>query len=175
MSYLTSSEVRKDEKARTTSYFCTKDTVIIDQDAINELVQESKDNDNSDVRISLHKGPEDTFHNMIILQTQGKYYRPHKHAKKVEVYQMIIGEMLIVIFNEDGTVRIKEKLSLSDKFIFRIPANTHHVTIPLTEHAVFHESKPGPFEGKGDSIFLEGTPERDDLKEGLKYFEKLKE
>lgn len=173
--FFNSPQVRQDKNAKSLSYFCTKDIVTINKEIIKKLVQESKKNGSCDIRLSLHKGPSEEFHNMIILQNKEHYYRPHKHVGKVESYQLVEGKMAVFIFNEDGSVIESKILSPEENFIYRIPANSWHVTIPLTEYVVFNESKPGPFLSKNDSIFAEWTPERSNVQEGKKYFATLLE
>ena len=163
-------EIKQDPNAKSLSFFCIKDRVMISRDIMDQLVEESKKNGDCDIRISLHKSPDDDFHNMIILQNKNKYYRPHRHQKKVEVYQIIEGKMALFIFNDDGEVIESDVLSTEENFIYRIPAKTWHVTIPLTKFVIFHESKPGPFLREGDSIFANWAPDGSVPHEAKKYF-----
>lgn len=171
--FFKSSLVKQDKNAKSLSYFCTKNLVLIKRDIIKQLVEESNRNGACDIRISLHKSPAKDFHNMIILQRKGNYYRPHKHENKVEAYQMIEGKMAIFIFDGSGNIINSHVLSPETNFIYRIGANKFHVTIPLTDFVIFHESKIGPFIREGDSIFADWTPDGSDPNEARKYFDLL--
>jgi len=168
-----SSYVKQDKNAKTLSFFCTKDLVMINRDIISQLVEKTKNNGNCDIRISLHKSPLEDFHNMIILQNKNNYYRPHRHQRKVESYQMIKGKMGIFIFNDDGELLESNVLSTGKNFIYRISANAWHVSIPLTEFVIFHESKLGPFLGKDDSIFPKWAPDGSDPYTAKNFFASL--
>ncbi|MBW2975675.1 WbuC family cupin fold metalloprotein [Candidatus Woesearchaeota archaeon] len=148
---------------------------MIDKETISQLVEESKRNSGCDIRISLHKDPSEEFHNMIILQNKGNYYRPHKHKNKVEAYQIIEGRMAVFIFDDKGSVKECAILSPEKNFIYRIPSNTWHLSIPLTEYVIFNESKPGPFLGEEDNISADWAPDNSNPEEGKKYFAMLLE
>ncbi len=171
--FFNSPQVRQDKNARTLSYFCTKDVVAITKEIIKQLLEESKKNGDCDIRLSLHKRPSEEFHNMIILQNKGNYYRPHKHEKKVEAYQLIEGKMAVFVFDESGSVKESTILSPEKNFIYRIPSNTWHISIPITKYVIFNEAKPGPFLGKDDSSFADWAPDSSNLNEGKKYFAAL--
>ena len=94
---------------------------------------------------------------MLIVAKRGEPIRAHKHLTKEETYHMIEGRMLIDFYDDAG--RSKGRLTLGAPgsglpFLFRVRPNTFHTTVPETEFAVFHESRPGPFDG-GDSVFAD--------------------
>jgi cupin fold WbuC family metalloprotein len=147
--------IRQDSSAKTESYFCTSDLVAIDHKVIDFLKDRIEKTGSASVRVCLHNSPEDSFHQMIIAHRKGQHYRPHKHLKKTEAYQMILGTLDVVIFNDDGNVRKVTQLSADGNFIYRIPPNTWHCTVPVSDIVIFHEVKPGPFLPDSDSIYPE--------------------
>ena len=104
-----------------------------------------------DLRVCLHQSPMDIHHDMIILQQKKNYYLPHKHARKGETYHMIKGSMKCILFNNQG--KIKKIVTLNKNEIFRVPKNTFHTMLSISNFTIYHENKPGPFNKKGDSIF----------------------
>ena len=107
------------------------------------------------VRINLHGGPEAPVHNMIIAQKQGGSPYVHKHLTKEETYQMIEGRMWLRLFDDSGKVTGETVLGSVGSglpFAVRIPMGVFHATEPRTEYAVFHESRPGPFD-PADTVF----------------------
>jgi cupin fold WbuC family metalloprotein len=171
--FFNSPEVKQDENAKSLSYFCTKGLVMINNQIILQLIEESKKNNSCDIRLSLHKDPSDKHHNMIILQHKGNYYRPHKHLAKPETYHLIKGKMAVFIFNDTGVIIDSVILDPQENFIYRIGANNWHVSIPLTEHVIFNESKPGPFIRQGDSIFAEWAHDGNNNEETTNHTNKL--
>lgn len=162
-------KVIRDEKAKTLSYFCTEGLVTINKGVIDLLIQESKKRDYCNARICLHTSPSEDLHNMVILQSNRNYYRPHKHLDKCETYQIIKGEMAFFIFNEEGVVTKIEILSAEKNNLVRVGKNIWHVSIPLTEQVIFHESRNGPFLN-GDSIFANWAPDGSDVQRSKEYF-----
>ena len=57
---------------------------------------------------------------------------------------MIFGKMGCVLFNNNG--KVKKMCVLKKGDIFRVPKNTYHTMMPITNYVVYHESKIGPFE-----------------------------
>jgi len=162
----------KDRNARTPSYYNIDDNPTITKKAIAELKAESSENNDTDIRISSHKSPEDKFHEMVIMLHKGIYRKPHKHPHKEEAYHMIEGKMEVFIFNESGSVRLTRVLD-QDNMTFRIEKDTYHIAIPLTDFAIFHKIKPGPFIRETDCINARFAPDGHDVKENNKYYEKL--
>ena len=54
------------------------------------------------VRFSLHGGPEDQFHEMIIFQHGNLYYPPKKHLLKDKSFHMLDGEMGVFVFTDNA-------------------------------------------------------------------------
>lgn len=151
--------VRLDDSGRTSAYFCMKSEIKIDTDLIEELKQASADMGNSNVRICLHDGPDAAFHEMIILEHRGRYYRPHQHKSKGESYHVIEGAMGAFIFDQSGDVVDANLLTPDKNFIYRVGVGSFHAVMPVSDVLIYHESKLGPFLGLGDSIFPDWAPD----------------
>ena len=83
----------RDKNAKSISYFSVTTPVTINKKDIEELKQKSKENNNSNIRLCLHSNPDETLHDMIILEYQDKKCRkPHKHLTKDETLHIIEGE-----------------------------------------------------------------------------------
>ena len=149
--------VVQDLNARTLSYWCTEDVVGIDQQIVDQLLRVSEMNGNCDARICLHPSPGSNFHEMIILQHLGRYYRPHKHLEKGEAFHIMEGQMGIFTFDDAGNVT--ESRALGSGEILRVGVNMFHAVMPLTDMVIYHENKPGPFLGDKDSIFPDWAPD----------------
>ncbi len=172
--------LRKDEKAKTESYFSTTEMVAVNTDLIKYLTTQLSKNDQSSIRISLHKDAQATFHQMIIAHRKGHYYRPHKHLKKVEAYHLISGAIQVVIYDDQGhvdkSVRVAapgEEMRAEVPFIYRIGANHWHCVIPLTEIVVFHEAKEGPFIAEEDSLYPPWAPDGKNREIAMQYIDKI--
>lgn len=147
-------ELVRDAKGRTEAFYITGRDTQIGPELVAALKERLAETGAGAVRVCLHPGPEAPVHDMIIVHKAGGDNRPHKHLAKEETYHMIEGRMRLEFYGESGALESALVLGAPGSglpFAFRVRPNTWHATIPETEHAVFHESRPGPFEG-GDSI-----------------------
>ena len=164
-----------DDGTRSIAYFCKNRPIFVDHRLIGDLkeVANSQGN-NKNVRLCLHESPDDAFHEMIILERKQGYYRPHKHSSKGESYHIIEGRMAAFVFDEDGMVTESYLLDDNNPSIYRIDKNIFHSIMPLTEWVIYHEAKPGPFLGEGDSIFAKWAPDGTDESKCKEYSAELR-
>lgn len=165
--------VWQDKNAKSISYFCKRKPVSVGKALINELKEISINSGNQNVRLCLHKSPNSPFHDMIILEHKGEYYRPHKHLTKGESFHIIEGSMAIFIFDEKGNIIDTCLLNTANNLIYRLDINMFHAIMPLSDLVIYHESKLGPFLSKGDSIYSSWAPVGDNPKETAKYQDRL--
>ena len=168
-----SADVIQDKNAKSLSYYFTKDVARIDREIVNQLVEESARNGNCNARICLHTSPTANFHEMIILEYRGRYYRPHKHLHKGESCHIIEGKVAMFVFNDDGSVAHCCVAGEDENLICRVGVNQWHTVIPITEYAVYHESKPGPFLGEADSIYPDWAPDGSNPVDVQEYMDTL--
>lgn len=112
------------------------------------------------VRFCTHGSPSDSQHEMFIVHTKECYVRPHKHLGKAESMTILEGEVDVVLFHEDGTMR--QVISMGPQnsgkvFYQRLSDAIYHTLIIRTDFLVFHEITGGPFL-RGDTIFPEWAP-----------------
>lgn len=163
-----------DEGGRAIGFFCKRRPAHVNTDLIDEL-KVAADRYGKNVRLCLHDGPDAEFHEMVILERQGKYYRPHKHLTKGESFHILEGMMGAFAFDDQGNIQDACVLKPDGNFIYRVETNMYHAVMPLTEQIIYHESKPGPFLGDGDSIFPEWAPDGDDEQKIHSYIQKLRD
>jgi len=165
--------VVQDKGARSLSYYCTETAVGIDQEVIDQLLEVSVQNGNCDARISLHTSPDDNFHEMIILQHRGRYFRPHRHTNKGESCHIIRGTVAFFVFNDDGSIAESSVVGENGGMLFRSGPDLWHTVIPISDYAVYHESKPGPYLNQNDSIYPDWAPDGNSADEAAAYMTKL--
>lgn len=165
--------VWRDPNAKTLAFFCRSLPVKIDARLTRELRSISEDNNGANVRLCLHDSPESTFHDMIILERAGRYYRPHKHLQKGETWHILEGTMAVFVFDTDGS--LIEANTISDGEIYRLSLDTFHALIPISDIIIYHESKPGPFLGQIDSLYPDWAPDGSDPAETTAFIDKLRQ
>ncbi len=150
----------RDLDAKSIGYFTKRPLRVVDPYLIAEIKSmalESGDN----VRLSLHAGPDDPFHEMIIFQHGDKYYRPKKHIEKDKSFHMLEGEMGVFVFEEDGELIDARRLSRESSPIYRVAKGLYHTDIPITDYVIHHESTLGPFLGDKDRVFAPWSTDPD--------------
>lgn len=161
-----------DEEAKSIGYFATHPIIRLDSATVEEIKQVALDS-GENVRLSLHRSPKSTFHEMIIFQHRNKYYRPKKHINKAKSFHMIEGEMAVFVFDENGLILDSCLLDGKNTLIYRVAANMFHTDVPLSKYVVHHESTLGPFEGDNDRVFGSWSPDGSDEQAYLAYRDRL--
>lgn len=147
-------DLRLDRRGKSEALYCAAGSAI-DSAVVAALKQRLAASGAGSMRICLHADPEAPVHDMIIALKGGEATPVHKHASKAETYQMIEGRMRVDFFDDQGRPAGSTVLGAPAAglpFMIRISAGRWHTTVAETEYAVFHESRPGPFDG-GDSTF----------------------
>jgi cupin fold WbuC family metalloprotein len=111
-------------------------------------------------RLCAHPGPDDRLHEMLIVLDRGTYIRPHRHGSKAESFHIIEGELDVVIFHDDGSVREVVRMgpySSGKAFYYRIMEPCYHSVLIHTPFALFHETTNGPF-NRTDTEFAPWSP-----------------
>lgn len=165
------SRLRFDSKAKSLSFFCLKRPARIDARVISDLKTLAARGGGQNARICLHAGPDSPHHDMIVLEHRGKYYRPHKHTDKGEAFHVMEGRLGLLAFDETGSVIDAHVLHPGD--IYRVEASMYHAVLPQTDQVLYHENKPGPFLGDGDSIYPNWAPDGSEPDAVTSYVEGL--
>lgn len=161
--------VQEDRSGRTVAFFSTDSSVGVSEKLLGDMKRWSKLHGNVDLRVCLHTNRNDRFHQMIILAHKNVYYRPHKETRP-ESYQMMYGRVALFLFSEDGKPQTYTVLDTTHRMLYRVGAQTWHVSIPLTPLVMYHEAKAGPVTGR-EITFAPWAPVGE--QEGRIYIRKL--
>jgi cupin fold WbuC family metalloprotein len=129
----------------------TDNIFSISPQGIHKLIQSAEENVRKRIRINMHLDLSDGVHEMIIVHKKGNYVRPHQHPKKSESFHMISGELLVLIFNNEG--KLTQVIPMAPfgnnkdyAFCYRSSPGTWHSIHILSDYVVFHETTNGPFD-----------------------------
>jgi cupin fold WbuC family metalloprotein len=137
-----------------------EDIVAVAPADLQELKRLALLNPRQRVRLCAHTSPNSRLHEMFIVHARDCYVRPHKHIKKAESMAVLEGEVDVVLFHEDGSIRRVIQLGATDTgkiFYQRLPEEIYHMLIIRSELLVFHEIIEGPFL-RESSIFPDWAP-----------------
>jgi cupin fold WbuC family metalloprotein len=131
---------------------------------LEELKHQAILNQRQRIRLCTHNSSDSVLHEMFIIHTNKCYVRPHKHIGKAESMTVLEGEVDILLFNDDGTIKNIVKMgdmSSGKIFYYRISDPIYHMLLIRTKFLVFHEVTQGPFL-REQTIFPEWAPKEGD-------------
>lgn len=137
------------------------------QTLIDELIERASHESLRRARVCLHNNHEDQVQEMVIAFCRDSYIPPHRHLNKSESFHMIHGEIMVVLFDDDGNVvqliQMGE-ITSGKTTIFRLNSCQWHMIIPLSNVVVLHEVTTGPFI-PDSNLFPLWMPALDDKKQ----------
>jgi cupin fold WbuC family metalloprotein len=96
------------------------------------------------IRICIHPNKKTKLHAMVNFLYKQKNIKKFIHTRTDEIYQIIEGQLKILIY--DKKLNVLEKIMLKNKNeIYRLAKNTIHSTESLKEFCIFSEYRLGPF------------------------------
>lgn len=123
-------------------------------------------------RICLHKGHNDPIQEMLIVCCRDSYIRPHRNVRSSKSFTVIEGELLLVMFNNNGEV--KERLRMGrDTFLCRLNTNLWHTIVPISDYVVYLEINGGPFI-EGADEYAQWAPEGDNMDEVESFMKEIR-
>jgi cupin fold WbuC family metalloprotein len=129
------------------------------------LIQDLETKAESSARLrtnhNFHESGDALVQRLLIQLRRGTYIRPHRHFElnKWEMTLVIAGEVEIVLFADDGTLRERLHVGAGGDILgLELPPDTWHSYVPLTTQATFFEIKEGPYDAARMSQFAPWSP-----------------
>ncbi len=127
-------------------------------------------------RICAHRDASDALHEMLIVLSSASYIRPHKHSGKSESFHIIVGELDVVIFDDQGGIEDVVQMGCyasGRNFFYRLADPRFHSVLVRTATVIFHETTNGPFK-REDTQFANWSPAEAELDAVADYVRQLK-
>ncbi len=131
-----------------------------------EVVRSATRSSRMRARLCTHPAATDLLHEMLICLVQGTYVPPHRHTGKSESFHIIEGELDVVLFHDNGTIREVIRMGgyhTGKTFFYRLMEPCFHTVLLNTPYVLFHETTNGPFDPADNEYAswapLEGSPE----------------
>ncbi|EEW3683869.1 WbuC family cupin fold metalloprotein [Escherichia coli] len=121
---------------------------LLDFNLNNELKANAKKNERLRYHLNLHGSYNEPVQRIIISLMRGTYIPPHYHEFKYqwEYFNVISGNICVIIFDQNGTVIEKFKLGQNTgAYGVEFSSNTIHTILCESEHSIILELKEGPF------------------------------
>lgn len=139
---------------------------LIDQALLDHVVSRAIGSERGRVNHNFHAGPEDNPHRFLNALTRGSYCAPHRHATppKAESFLVLSGEVLVVIFGEQGEIQERHVLGRAGLWGIDIVPGAWHTIAAVSPTAVCYEVKPGPWDPATDKEFASWAPREGDVR-----------
>lgn len=144
--------------------YATGAVVTVDGRDVSQLKDDASKNARRRIRLCAHGSVDDRLHEMVIVHARDTYVRPHKHLGKSESFHVIEGDVDVVLFEDDGSIREVIRMGpfgSGRPFFYRIADPVFHTLLIRSAVLVFHETTNGPFR-RADTVFAPWAPEDQD-------------
>ena len=152
----------------------SEELLFINNDLVEQIIEEASQSQRHMARLLMHFDHEDPVQEMLIAMDRNCAVMPNRSVGRSESLQVVQGELLLVIFDDNGNVlnRIEMGPAGSDKvFLYRLSSTPWHTMIPLSEIVVVHEALQGPFNNSSEPLPDWVPGDSQDLKQFLKEIE----
>jgi cupin fold WbuC family metalloprotein len=147
----------------------------IDHELIQNLIESAQSSSRGRKNYNIHKVAADPVQRLLNAMEPGSYVQPHKHENpdKRELFVVLRGKMLLIEFNDDGSIHEHQILeSAVQNYAAEIAERKFHTVISLQKGSLALEVKDGPYEAADDKNFAswapkEGDPDCDKYLQGL--------
>ena len=134
---------------------------IIDQSLLQDLSNQALARPRLRSNYNLHPKLDDPVQRLLNAMEPDTYVHPHRHPQddKWELFVIIQGEAIALMFDEDG--RMTHRIDLNSNgpiYAVEIPTNTWHSVASLKTGTVLFEVKRGPYEQLSDKDFASWAP-----------------
>lgn len=119
---------------------------LITENLLDKVTEQAKENPRLRMNYNFHESMDAPIHRMLNALEPGTYLPPHRHPDKEEVYLVLRGSLLAILFHDDGS--IAEKIHLNPAcgvYGMEIPAGAWHCIAVLELGTVIYELKQGPY------------------------------
>lgn len=120
---------------------------VVTRETLAALEQQAWASGRGQCRLLLHGDRDEILHEMVIAVVGQPYIRPHINERGAKSFHLLRGEMMVVVFENEGSINHCTALSgegSEGDFLFRLSKPMFHTIIPMTESVIFIETALGP-------------------------------
>jgi cupin fold WbuC family metalloprotein len=139
---------------------------LIDEALIERTVARARASERRRATHNFHPTHADASHRFLNALIRGTYVAPHRHVAilKPEGFMLLQGELAVVVFDDDGSMRERHVLGRNGLRGIDLPPGIWHTIAAVSEVAVCYEVKPGPWDPLTDKEFAPWAPREGDPK-----------
>lgn len=145
---------------------------LITEELLDSVSAQAKESMRLRMNYNFHDSMDSPIHRMLNALEPGTYLPPHRHKNpdKEEIYLILRGRLLAILFDEAGSVVEKVTLDpLKGVYGMEIPPCMWHCIVVLEPNTVIYEIKQGPYAPLTPENLAHWAPDATD-KEGVETF-----
>lgn len=133
---------------------------IITSQNLHELTNKAKQVERLRAHLNVHESLDASVQRLFIATEPDTYMRPHRHpqAHKWEFFIVLEGEIDLLIFDDDGLLIQRTKMSESATRAVEIPPNTWHAYVCQRSSTIALEIKQGVYIPTPEEDFAPWSP-----------------
>lgn len=135
--------------------------IIIDPILLDQVTLQAQQSPRLRKNYNFHDSPEDSLQRMLNAIEPNSYIQPHKHENpdKREAFFILRGSLLVVEFNDDGSIHQNTLLNHKTGILgCEIAQRRFHSLISLEKGTIIYELKDGPYDPVDDKNFASWAP-----------------
>lgn len=133
---------------------------VISAELVDGLLEKARQAPRRRTNHNFHRTLEENPNRFLNVMVKGSYFTPHRHANppKSEAFLVLQGQVICVIFDNEGEIRSVTRLGEGGAYGIDVGAGVWHTIAVLSETAVCYEVKPGPYSAANDKDFAPWAP-----------------
>ncbi len=145
---------------------------LIDDSLVKDVTRAAENSARRRSSYAMHVSNDEKIQRLVSVLETDSYVRPHKHENpdKVEVFIVLQGKLLVVLFAEDG--RISEHVVLEfgkSPWGVEVPPGAWHMTVALEPATALYEVVEGPWQDHSHKKYPTWAPAEEE-KEAAQAF-----
>ena len=132
---------------------------LITDELLNQLVSQASTSARKRSHYNVHESLTDVVQKLFVAATTESYFRPHRHANKVEFALVLRGRFVVFTFDDQGKIQSQQLIGEGTGINgLELPANTWHCWLSLSDDGLFFETKQGPYDPATAAEFAPWAP-----------------
>jgi cupin fold WbuC family metalloprotein len=152
--------------------------MIIDKALLDSVSAQAVKNQRLRMNYNFHRELDDPLNRLLNAMEPGSYFPPHRHKNpdKEEIFLVLRGSVLVIIFDDDGSVVSSTEVS-PEKEVYgmEIEAGIWHSLIVLEPGTVVYEVKKGPYVPLTHDNIAPWAPDPADREKVKEYMNRIHE
>jgi cupin fold WbuC family metalloprotein len=138
---------------------------LISATLLDELAAKAAASPRLRTHYNVHDGVADAVQRFFVVAAHDSYFRPHRHATKVETALVLRGRLELVTFDDTGAVVARHMIGEGAPSCgYETPQGTWHTLVVHSDIAAFYEVKQGPYDAATAAEFAAWSPPEGDAK-----------